>query len=74
MGERDADQAPAAGNVAALAHVCARGISASLHVIACIVDPAVIRKMLNQLAEKSPLNSGLQIPHPRAPPPARLFS
>ncbi len=43
-------------------------------VIACIEDPAVIRKILNHLEEKSPMDSGLQIPNPRAPPQASLFS
>jgi len=43
-------------------------------VIACIEDPAVISKILNHLAEKSPMDSGVLIPNPRAPPQARLFS
>jgi hypothetical protein len=42
-------------------------------VIACIEDPAVIRKILNHLQEKLPLDSGIRIPHPRAPPQASLF-
>jgi len=44
-----------------------------MHIIACIEDPAVIRKILNHLEEKSRLDSGLQIPNPRAPPQASLF-
>jgi hypothetical protein len=44
------------------AHPCARGISASMHVIAAITDPAVIRKILNHL--------GLS-PHPPPRSPAR---
>jgi hypothetical protein len=42
-------------------------------VIACIEDPAVIRKILNHLQEKLPLDSGIRIPYPRAPPQASLF-
>ena len=33
--------------ITAPAHPCALGISASLHVIACIEDPAVIKKILD---------------------------
>jgi hypothetical protein len=40
---------------------------------ACIEDPAVIRKILNPLQEKSALDSGVQITNPRAPPQASLF-
>ena len=43
-------------------------------VIACIEDPAVISKILKHLQERSSLDSGVQIPNPRAPPQARLFS
>ncbi len=42
-------------------------------VIACIEDAAVISKILNHLAEKSPLDSGIRIAHPRAPPQASLL-
>jgi len=35
--------------------------------------PAVISKILNHLQEQSPLDSGVLIPNPRAPPQARLF-
>jgi len=35
--------------VAALAHPCAYGISASLHVIACIEDPVVTKKIVEHL-------------------------
>ena len=42
-------------------------------VIACIEDPAVIRKILNHLQEKSALDSGIRIANPRAPPQASLF-
>jgi len=41
---------------------------------ACIEDPAVIRKILNHLAENSPLDSEVRMPNTRAPPQARLFS
>jgi hypothetical protein len=40
---------------------------------ACIEDPVVIRKILNHLQEKSPLDSGVQIANPRWPPQASLF-
>ena len=43
-------------------------------VIACIEDPAVIRKILNHLQEKSPRDSGVLIPTPRAPPQGSLFN
>jgi len=43
-------------------------------VIACIEDPAVIRKILNHLQEKLPRDSGVLMPNPRAPPQASLFS
>jgi hypothetical protein len=38
--------------VAAPAYPCACGISASMHVIACIEDPLVIEKILTHLNEK----------------------
>ena len=50
-----------------------RVCGAAAKVIACIEDPAVIRKILNHLQEISPLDSGIRIPHPRAPPQASLF-
>jgi len=51
-----------------------RVCGAAAKVIACIEDPAVIRKILNHLQEQSPLDSGVQIPNSRAPPQASLFS
>jgi hypothetical protein len=45
-----------------------------VHIIACIEDSAVIRKILKHLQEQSPLDSGVLIPNPRAPPQASLFS
>jgi len=44
-----------------------------MHIIACIEDPVVIRMILKHLQEKSSLDSGVQIPNPRAPPQASLF-
>ena len=59
--------------VAAPAYPCARAISASLHVIACIEDPVVIKKILTHLKEKSvPEPTGL-LPGGRAPPRAVRF-
>ena len=51
-----------------------RVCGAAAKAIACIEDPVVIRKILNHLQEKSSLDSGVQIHHPRAPPQASLFS
>jgi len=45
-----------------------------MHIIACIEDPVVIRKILNHLAENSPMDSGVRMPNTRAPPQACLFS
>jgi hypothetical protein len=42
-----------AGRIAAPAHLCARGISATMHVIAGIEDPVVIKKILTHLKEKA---------------------
>jgi hypothetical protein len=53
----------------AICRVC----GSAAKVIACIEDPAVIRKILNHLQEQSPLDAGIRIPHPRAPPQAGLF-
>ena len=50
-----------------------RACGAAAKVIACIEDPVVIRKILNHLQEKSPLDSGIRIPNPRAPRKASLF-
>jgi len=58
--------------VTALAHPCARGISASLHVIACIEDPEVIEKILMHLADKARQENSSdvvqQMPETRGPP------
>jgi len=59
--------------VAALAHPCARGIRASMHVIACIEDPVVIEKILTHLDETVPAIETIRIPESRAPPQPGLF-
>ena len=59
--------------VAALAHPCARGISASLRVIACIEDPAIIKKILTHLNQYAPSAAATQRPRSRAPPAAGWF-
>jgi len=53
--------------VAALAHPCARGIRASMHIIACIEDPVVIQQILAHLERRAqqPL---AKAPTARAPP------
>jgi hypothetical protein len=51
-----------------------RACGGSAKVIACIEEPAVIRKILNHLQEKSSTDSEVKIPNPRAPPQASLFS
>jgi len=54
--------------IAAPAHPCTRGISASMHVIASIEDPAVIKKILAHLEDKvTSVATGL-LPESRAPP------
>jgi len=62
-----------AARVAVPAHPCAHGIRASMHIIACIEDPVVIRKILNHLQEKSLIDTRVQIANPRASPQASLF-
>jgi hypothetical protein len=60
-------------NVAALAHPCARGIRASMHIIACMEDPVVIEKILTHRNEKAlPIEAPL-LPRSRASPQAGLF-
>jgi len=53
---------------------CAHGIRASMHIIACIEDPAVTSKLRKHLQEQSSLESRVQIANPRALLQARLFS
>ena len=68
-------------HVTAPAHPCARGISASVHVIAKLAalaaKPRVNLTRLDEghhhLQEKSPRDSEIRIPHPPAPPQASLF-
>ena len=55
---------------------CARGISASLHVIASIEDPAVIEHILKHLKQKDAVTqqaSSYTQPPERAPPESGLF-
>ena len=66
-------------HVAAPAHPCARGISASMHVIAdtsdrCIEDPVVINKILAHLLGEALSAEPVRLPESRAPPQAGLFS
>ena len=59
--------------VAALAHPCARGIRASMHIIACIEDAVVIEKILTHLNEKALPIAAPLLPRSRAPPQAGWF-
>jgi hypothetical protein len=54
--------------VTAPAHPCARGISASMHVIASIEDPEVIEKILAHIEKQNPQPVVSLLPEPRAPP------
>jgi hypothetical protein len=45
---------------------CARGINASIHVIPCVEDPAVIEKILKHLKDKAVSNNSAQPPSGRA--------
>ncbi len=60
--------------ITAPAHPCARGISASMHVVACIEDPEVIRKILAHLDEKVTPTATVLLPESRAPPATGLFA
>ncbi len=55
------------------AHPCARGIGASMHIIACIEDPVVIEKILTHRNEKALPIEAPPLPRSRAPPQAGLF-
>ena len=59
--------------IAVPAHPCAHGISASMHVIASIEDPAVIQKMLAHLDDYTPCVTAALQPECRAPPLVELF-
>jgi hypothetical protein len=54
--------------VTAPAHPCARGISASLHVIASIEDPVVIEKILARIEKHNAQPVISLLPEARAPP------
>ena len=58
--------------VAAPAHSCACGISASMHVIARIEDLVVIKKIPGHLRGKAEMHELILLPESRAPP-AGLF-
>ena len=59
--------------IAAPAHPCARGINASMHVIACVEDPVAIEKILKHLKQKAVSDTTAQRPPSRAPPQMALF-
>ena len=59
--------------IAVPAHPCAHGISASMHVIASIEDPAVIKKILDYLDDNTPCRTTALQPECRAPPLAELL-
>jgi hypothetical protein len=60
--------------VAAVAHSRARGVRASMHIIACMEDPVVIEKILTHLNEKAlPIATPL-LPESRAPRAKRAGS
>jgi hypothetical protein len=54
--------------VAAPAHPCARGISASLHVIASIEEPALIERILAHVRGKAEVSTGSLGPPSTGPP------
>ena len=60
--------------VVAPAHSCARDISASMHVIACIEDPLVIKKTLTHIDSKAAAGAARRVFPCRAPPQASLFA
>ena len=57
--ERDADDCMDAV-------ACARGISASMYVIACIEDPQVVKKILDHLRDKAEIPAHTLLPESRA--------
>ena len=59
--------------ITALAHPCARGISASMHVIASIEDLAVIQKILAHLDDNATSAATAWLPDCRASPVVELF-
>ena len=50
-----------------------RECGGAMNVIACIEDPAVIRKILTCLADKALSAKPVPLPESRAPPQSRLF-
>jgi hypothetical protein len=50
-----------------------RECGGAMNVIACIEDPAVIRKILTYLADKALSAKPVPLPKSRAPPQVRLF-
>ena len=54
--------------VAAPAHPCARGISASLHVIACIEEPVLIERILVHVRGKAGSDTAARGPPSTGPP------
>ena len=54
--------------VAAPAHPCARGISASLHVIACIEEPVLIERILAHVRGKAGSDTAARGPPSTGPP------
>jgi len=59
--------------IAVPAHPCAHGISASMHVIASIEDPAVIRKILAHLDDNATSAATALLPDCRASPTVGLL-
>ena len=59
--------------IAVPAHPCAHGISASMHVIASIEDPAVIQKILTHLDDNAASSATALLPDCRASPTVGLF-
>ncbi len=54
--------------VAAPAHPCARGVGASLHVIASIEEPALIERILEHVRVKAEASTGSLGPPSTGPP------
>jgi hypothetical protein len=50
------------------AHPCARGISASLHVIASIEEPALIERILAHVRGKAGSDTAARVPPSTGPP------
>jgi hypothetical protein len=61
-----------ADRIAAPAHPCGRGISASLHLIACSNAPVVVEKILALLDNQDASTAAPRLPFCRAPPRTSL--